>query len=449
MRDAVVTTWEASGQKPTPPVIHLDISSCISPGWCAASDRFDAYDGEDCSAAPGSLARSSVPVTSGTMRCRSPSCASCRVSARVSAAASLTPASLHARYPIRSAGNPRIVPMYCSLGNGEKKETDHRNVEQSFGTERTDYPVTAVVAWERRVGSVSELVVASDSRLSGGEHWDACAKIFDVGRSDAFIAFAGNTWRALPLVFQAVATGGSFQGSQLRTLDLPKFAGHLNAVINEVLSKAIGPAAVEPPDCEFLLGGWSWSLGRFRIYRYFYDQNISAFRYYPITTAPQVIGGSKATSMLGVIGDAGSKVIAYLARERNMGDQLSEPLDYQPLEALHQLTLDEKFPSVGGTVQVAKVYQSIRVEHFAVTVGQGTYVSGRRCLDYENLSLRVINRQPNGVWGVTPVQTSKERQTETEQDNPLGTNALSLERSDQDDIADEMLEVQVLPSNLD
>ncbi|MDI3279697.1 hypothetical protein QK292_19355, partial [Arthrobacter sp. AL08] len=75
--------------------------------------------------------------------------------------------------------------------------------------------------------------MASDSRLGGGEHWDACAKIFDVGRSDAIIAFAGDTLRALPLIFQAVATGSSYEGSQLRTLDLPKFAGHLNNVINE------------------------------------------------------------------------------------------------------------------------------------------------------------------------------------------------------------------------
>ncbi|MDI3195416.1 hypothetical protein QK290_13425 [Pseudarthrobacter sp. AL07] len=201
--------------------------------------------------------------------------------------------------------------------------------------------MTAVIAWERRVGTLRELIVASDSRLGGGEHWDACAKIFDVGRSDAIIAFAGDTLRALPLIFQAVATGSSYEGSQLRTLDLPKFAGHLNNVINEVLSRAVGPAAEDPPDCEFLLCGWSWSLGRFRIYRYFFDASVKRFRYYAFTTAPPGMGGTKATSMFGAIGDAGPKVMAYLARERNIGGRLMEPLEYEPLEALHQLTRDD------------------------------------------------------------------------------------------------------------
>lgn len=97
------------------------------------------------------------------------------------------------------------------------------------------------------------MIVASDSRLGGGERWDACAKTFDVGRDDALLAFAGNTCRALPLVFQAVATTRSYNGSTLRTLDLHQFAKHLESVLNAVLDEAKGPASREVPECEFLL----------------------------------------------------------------------------------------------------------------------------------------------------------------------------------------------------
>lgn len=138
--------------------------------------------------------------------------------------------------------------------------------------------MTSVVAWERQVGPLSELVVASDSRLGGGEQWDACAKIFDVGREDSVLAFAGHTWRALPLVLQAVATTRSYNGSLLRTLDLPQFASHLEGVLNAVLGEAKGEAAAQLPDCEFLLAGWSWRLNDFRIYRYTFNQDQWCFK---------------------------------------------------------------------------------------------------------------------------------------------------------------------------
>lgn len=268
--------------------------------------------------------------------------------------------------------------------------------------------MTAVVAWERKVGSVSELIVASDSRLSGGERWDACAKIFDVGRSDAFIAFAGDTTRALPLIFQAIATTRSYEGSFLRTLDLPKFAGHLNAVMNEVLMQAHGTAAEEPPDCEFLLGGWSWSIGSFRLYRYYFDKNVKAFRCYPITKVPKSIGRKNATKTYGVIGDAGPKVTGLIARERGTNGRMREPLQYEPLEILHRLTKDPAFDTVGGNVQVVKVYRSIRVETFAVKSGDSIFVSGRPALPYENLTLRVITRDADGGWSVDSALKNRE-----------------------------------------
>ncbi len=49
--------------------------------------------------------------------------------------------------------------------------------------------MTLGVEWVRQVGGTQELVVASDSRLSGGQAWDGNAKIMLLPRSDAVLSF--------------------------------------------------------------------------------------------------------------------------------------------------------------------------------------------------------------------------------------------------------------------
>lgn len=265
--------------------------------------------------------------------------------------------------------------------------------------------MTSVVAWERQVGPLSELVVASDSRLGGGEQWDACAKILDVGREDSVLAFAGHTWRALPLVLQAVATTRSYNGSVLRTLDLPQLASHLEGVLNAVLGEAKGEAAAQLPDCEFLLAGWSWRLNDFRIYRYTFSQDQWCFKVNSTgRRLPRALRGPGRGTWFATIGDGGRRLQGALARAYGQG-QISGPLDYHPLEYLYRQTQDPALVehSVGGPVQVAKVYRSIRVEHFAVRTTNGLFTSGRPVLPYENLDLRAIVRsEATGAWSTAP-----------------------------------------------
>jgi hypothetical protein len=264
--------------------------------------------------------------------------------------------------------------------------------------------MTSVVAWERKVGALSEMVVASDSRLGGGERWDACAKIFSVGRQDSVLAFAGHTWRALPLALQAVAITSSYNGSALRTLDLPQFASHLENVLNVVLNEAKGEAAAEAPGCEFLLAGWSWRLNSFRIYRYTFDK--TNWRFTGNATGaqlPKALRGPERGTWFATIGDGGRRLQGALARSYGLG-LIVGPLDHHPLEALYLQTQDasQVEDSVGGSVQVAKVYRSIRVEHFAVRTATGLYVSGRPVLPYENLDIRAIERSETGGWSTLP-----------------------------------------------
>jgi hypothetical protein len=259
--------------------------------------------------------------------------------------------------------------------------------------------MTTVVAWERQAGELSELIVASDSRLSGGEAWDACAKIFDIGRSDAVFAFAGDTWRALPLVLQAVATTRSYEGSALKTLDLPQFAGHLERVLNTVLAQATGTASKEPPGCEFLLAGWSWTLNDFFIYRYSFDRK--NWRFTANAVSKRLPGSIKAAGrgrQYLAIGDGATGLTGSLAKAYNSGS-IAGALDYHPLEYLYLQTIDPAWASVGGPVQAAKIYRSIRVEHLTVEVDSQRSLSGRPLLPYERTNLRCLVRSA-GKWSV-------------------------------------------------
>src|SRR2546423_14177496 len=64
--------------------------------------------------------------------------------------------------------------------------------------------MTLCVAWirEGKNDEGEELVFATDSRLRGGETWDSGIKLFNLGRPDCLLCFAGDTQRAYPLILQ-------------------------------------------------------------------------------------------------------------------------------------------------------------------------------------------------------------------------------------------------------
>lgn len=80
--------------------------------------------------------------------------------------------------------------------------------------------MTLVIAWTRVTGTGRELGVMSDSRLSGGKIWDYGPKIFGIGRSDAVIAFAGDTAWTYPMIAQINSYVESFVNLRDRTIDL-------------------------------------------------------------------------------------------------------------------------------------------------------------------------------------------------------------------------------------
>jgi hypothetical protein len=114
-------------------------------------------------------------------------------------------------------------------------------------------------------------------------------------------------------------------------------------------------------------------------------------------------------------------LIGRIARVYNSGE-ISGAFDYHPLEQLYQQTIDAAEPTIGGAVQVSKVYRSIRVEHFATQVDEGLYVSGRPALDYENVDLRTISRSPDGKWKIqTGTEFSRSSESQAAQNSAVGS----------------------------
>lgn len=143
--------------------------------------------------------------------------------------------------------------------------------------------MTLGIIWARSVGGVRELIVASDSRLSGGQHWDANPKIMLLPRSDAVLSFGGDTDDAYPLMLQAWNAIEMFGPAKSRAMDLADLKGHLIRVFNHsrkfIGNLPRGQKVPSNPGALFAFSGYSWRTRRFHIWKLFYDPSISRFTF--------------------------------------------------------------------------------------------------------------------------------------------------------------------------
>ncbi|WP_293852065.1 hypothetical protein [uncultured Brevibacterium sp.] len=283
--------------------------------------------------------------------------------------------------------------------------------------------MTIVAAWEhwtKRTADaedaaspkVGQLVFASDSRFSGGGSiWDANAKIFNIGRDDCLVAFTGETDRALPLIFQAISAASSYEGSRLRTLDVPAFSDHFTKVLNSVLSElrdeTVGARGDGDPGCKFLLGGWSWALSRFVIYRIFFDKRLGEFTKGKVKKKPGALADISQVGAMDFIGDkeAESEFRSILPQVvKQYSDKPVVDCDRKeglslPLEAVYRQTQSSSH-TVGGPVQVSIVSQRIHAEHLAVDVDGQLTINGRRRLKGERMNVRRVRREGFADWRI-------------------------------------------------
>jgi hypothetical protein len=231
--------------------------------------------------------------------------------------------------------------------------------------------MTLGMAWSRNLGSIRELVVASDSRLSGGQFWDANPKIMLLPRSDCVLSFAGKTYDAYPLMLQAANAIETFNKLRTRATDLAALKGHLLRVFNRsrefISCLPQGQARPDPADATFLLSGYSWRVKQFRIWKLHFDSSIQRYTFRPTHDWPGQKGAE--AKLIAFVGDqdAIDEAKSMLVERLRAGNRLSSGgLDMEPFSVLRDIIRSQRFPSVGGSPQVAKVYEHMNAYPFGV-----------------------------------------------------------------------------------
>ena len=256
--------------------------------------------------------------------------------------------------------------------------------------------MTLSVAWIRTVGTVEELVFASDSRLRAGQAWDCCPKIMTLPRTDCLISFAGLTDYAYPLMLQMIRSIEFYPPSLNRRTDVAVAKGHTLRVFNQMRTLIhdfpTGQDRPGDPATHFLFGGFSWRRQQFRIWTLHYDPDIDKFTYRPTSDWPGQKHGRKNVAFAGdVVDDARERLISLLRRRRKL---TGGGFDMEPFEVLRDMIRSGDYPSVGGAPQIAEVYKYMRTQFFAVRWPDNSGVPhalGRPALSYEIFEAPIIN----------------------------------------------------------
>jgi len=272
--------------------------------------------------------------------------------------------------------------------------------------------LTLNISWIRKVNETSELVVLSDSRLSCGQAWDANPKILLLPRTDAVLAFAGDTDDAYPLMIQAYNSIKMHEPARIRTMDLPDLKGHLVRIFNhsrEFISKLpSGESSPNNPSVAFLLCGYSWRLKQFKIWKLHFDDNIKQFTFRPSTFwKGQNSNKTKLAAFAGdneVVEEAKRRLIKLL---RKKGKLESGNFNMEPFEVMRDLLRENKFPCIGGAIQMVKIYEHSNVMPIGVywpdkDSGKISFM-GRPLMDFERTPWNIIDPDaPNHTFPMPP-----------------------------------------------
>lgn len=240
--------------------------------------------------------------------------------------------------------------------------------------------MTISLVWERTAGGHRELVFACDSKLTGGEAWEGCPKLFTFKREDCALAFAGDTYYAYPVAIQVAEALASYRPILDRTKDVRDIPAHIVAILNGMLDRR---KECGPPETRFLFGGWSWRSQRFLIWKIQFSQKSGRYEKIP---ARQRSGG-----MIAYLGDPSEAESEFRVSLRAQGffasGHESPPFDWEPLDLLCQVIRSASYRAVGGPPQVAKVYPFSKSQIFSVywrdSHSEALTFRGRYTLPYE------------------------------------------------------------------
>ncbi|MBF0549290.1 MAG: hypothetical protein HQK60_02025 [Deltaproteobacteria bacterium] len=251
--------------------------------------------------------------------------------------------------------------------------------------------MTLCMAWIRENRQEKELVMATDSRLTGGERWDNGVKLFELPRMDCLLCFAGDTFRAYPLILNSISSikfDSNLSSLHTDILDV------LNYLV-DLFSTLVGEIK-DPPEndgdfsveAQFLFGGWSWREQKFCIWRLYYEPELKAFIHDSVNTNDDVV-------CIFIGNDIEEAKGGLETRLQDAGNIPAGALDMEPLQVLAQMSRDaENYQSIGGAIQIAKVYQSGSSEFFGVmwpSVNGGPTFLGRQLSEHDMPPVRFFD----------------------------------------------------------
>ncbi len=231
--------------------------------------------------------------------------------------------------------------------------------------------MTLCTAHIRQANDTEELVFATDSCLTGGEKWKHGIKLFELPRKDCLLCFAGDTFRAYPLVLNMVSSIhlDNYLQSPSATLEevLEFLSEQFTTLVKTIQEVDKSRIHEERGSAQFLFGGWDWqqgSNGAFRVWKLYYNQDVEGFVFDELTN------DSNQTMFYTFLGNADIDVEKE-AKERfkkllSDEDKFGKKLDMEPLNILSSISLDKAIREVDGSLQIAKVYKSNRTEFFGV-----------------------------------------------------------------------------------
>lgn len=252
--------------------------------------------------------------------------------------------------------------------------------------------MTLCISWIRKLKNYEELIIATDSRLRAYGSWNCGPKIMTFPRTDCAICFEGDTTFAYPMMIQLQTAVANYPKAINRSQDLYDFKGYILKIMNDMLKYK---SDYELPETSFLFGGYSWKKDKFALWHLHYQEHFRIFTYRPISFWRGVKGEIKV-SFTGDYTDDAKERLINLLRER---DKLIDGnLDMEPFEVLRDMLRENdetKYPLIGGSPQLIKVYRHMNRTPIAVKweIENHDVISllGRPLLDFEKTSFPIID----------------------------------------------------------
>lgn len=261
--------------------------------------------------------------------------------------------------------------------------------------------MTLCVAWVRRLGDSKELVIAADSRFTGGGVVDMAPKIFPLSRGDGAIACAGDTSFSFPVACHIRQSMELNVKARTRAEDFTDLVHYVENLTNSALSQChdLVTEGNKGPGFKMILAGYSARKKDFLLKSFRYDWRKKLMK----RTTQNTIMRNK----IAVIGDDADKAgdkdlatrfrVALRQRLASRGTtRETATLDMEPLHVLKDFIDNTDFPTVGGHLQMVKVYDYMSVLPYGLLEEDagGTpsiYYFGRRLMNYETFPYPIYN----------------------------------------------------------